>query len=72
MTFNIFHRLAARSRLTKARRAYAIAQAEYDAACGRNDSRRISAAWRVLSAAKNAVLDAERIVYPQQPLARRG
>lgn len=63
--------LAARSRLHKARQAYAVALAEHEAACARRDSRRIHAATSALQAANRAVLTAERDALPAPaPLSR--
>lgn len=66
-----FRRLAARSRLIKARKAYAAALAEHIAACERRDSRRVHLATTSLQAANRAVLQAERdALPPPAPLSR--
>ena len=66
-----FRRLAARSRLTKARHALASARAEHRAACTSCDTRRIHAATAALQSANRAVLAAEREALPAaQPLPR--
>ena len=67
-------RLAARSRLFKARRAYAAALAEYKAADDRQDTRRMHAATGPLQEAHRALLAAERDALPRPerlPLAQR-
>ena len=66
-----FRRLAARSRLTKARHALASARAEHRAACASCDTRRIHTATTTLQAANRAVLAAEREALPTPaPLPR--
>ncbi|GEM_PF-2595096 len=67
-------RLAARSRLIKAKRAYAAAYAEYKAADERQDTRRMHAATGPLQAAHRALMAAERAALPRPdrlPLVRR-
>lgn len=66
-------RLAARSRLFKARRAYAVALAEYQAADARQDTRRMHTATQPLQDAHRALLAAERDALPRPeplPLAK--
>ena len=67
-----FRRLAARSRLTKARHALASARAEHRAACASCDTRRIHTATTALQAANRAVLAAEIAAEPiPYPMPRR-
>lgn len=68
-----FRRLAARSRLIKAKRAYATALSNYKAADDRQDTRAMHAATAPLQAAHKALLAAERDALPRPerlPLAK--
>lgn len=65
--------LAARSRLHKARRAYDVARAEYQAADIRQDTRRMHDATGPLQAAHRALLAAEIAAKPiPYPMPRPG
>ena len=68
MILAAFTRWAARSRLDKARRAYAQALARYKAADDRQDTRKMHEATRPLQMAHYALMDAERAALPKQPL----
>jgi len=71
MSWNPLHRLAARSRLTKARRAFEIA---YEANCVaemRNDSHSMNVTALALRQARREYLAAEVAYSPLPPVARR-
>lgn len=70
MMWNPFARLAARSRLRKARREYEAALIEHKMACERKDSRRIHQATGWLQEAHRKVLAAEIVAFPQPPMPR--
>lgn len=68
----LFRRLAARSRLLKARQEMEAARAEHKDACRRCDSRSIHTATARLQAANRAVLAAEIAAEPiPYPMPRR-
>lgn len=71
MILAAFTRWSARTRLDKARRAYAAALARYKAADDRQDCRRMGEATRPLQLAHRALMDAERAALPRPaPLVR--
>lgn len=68
MILAAFTRWSARSRLDKARRAYAHARAEWSAAFDRQDCRRMHDAGNAMRRTNAALMAAEAAALPKQPL----